>query len=63
MDRTSIGNFHQPRPLGFGHIARDDDFSSNLTDICDLPSSDNWPAPIGPYEAQYSKTGMLVATP
>ena len=33
MDRAPIGNSHQPRPVDFGHVARNGDLAGNLTDI------------------------------
>src|SRR5258707_468905 len=36
MDRTFIGDFHQSRPLGFGHVARDGDVTGNLANIAIL---------------------------
>ena len=36
MDRTSIGNFHQSRPLGSGHVARNGDVTGNLVNIAVL---------------------------
>jgi hypothetical protein len=36
MDRTAIGDFHQPRPRGFGHIALNDDLTGDLADIAVL---------------------------
>jgi hypothetical protein len=36
VDRTPIGDFHQPRPRGFGHVARDGDVSGDLADIAFL---------------------------
>src|SRR6476646_6993762 len=33
MDRTSIGDFHQFRPGGFGHVAVDRNVTGNLADI------------------------------
>src|ERR1700676_4937973 len=36
MNWTFIGDFHQSRPLGFGHVARDGDVTGNLANIAVL---------------------------
>ncbi len=36
MDRAAIGQFHQPRSRGFGHIALDGDVTGDLADIAVL---------------------------
>ena len=36
MDRTSIGNSHQSRPLGSGHGARNRDVSGDVANIAVL---------------------------
>ncbi len=33
MDRTSIGDLHQPRACGFGHVALDGDVAGDLADV------------------------------